>query len=159
MKILVIDIGGTYVKIMATGHAEGRKMPSGPAMTAMQMVDHVKILAKDWEYTAISIGYPGKESTPERKLQNYIYGKLDQAPPTATLFWYETDWEIGIKESWVIECTIPKEGRDQLVQDILAGKANEISVGIRWVGGLVYDKHAPPSVTTTWGLFKTEPDM
>ena len=98
------------------------------------------------------------ESTPERKLQNYIYGKLDQAPPTATLFWYETDPEIGIKESWVIECTIPKEVRDQLVQDILAGKANEISIDIKWVGGLVFDKHAPPSIPTTWGLFRTEPD-
>lgn len=59
MKILVIDVGGTYVKIMATGHAEERKLPSGPAMTAIQMVDHVRSLAKDWEYQAVSIGYPG----------------------------------------------------------------------------------------------------
>ena len=83
---------------------------------------------------------------------------LDENPPTATLFWYEADWEVGIKEGWVIECTIPTEVRDQLVQDLLTGRANEISVGIKWKGGLVYDKHAPPSVPTTWGLFRTEAD-
>ena len=79
-------------------------------------------------------------------------------PPTATLFSLEADRELGIEEGWVIECTIPREVRDQLVQDILAGKANEISVGIKWLSGLVRDKHAPPSVTTTWGLFRTEAD-
>ncbi len=118
--------------------------------------------AKSWarmKETSIAAGLNLEdESTPERRLRKHLYGELDQAPPTATLFWYETDWEIGIKESWVIECRIPKEVRDQLVQDILAGKANEISVGIKWLGGLVRDKHAPPSVTTTWGLFRTEAD-
>ena len=118
--------------------------------------------AKSWSFvkeTCIAGDFKFEdESTPERRLKNNIYGKLDQAPPTATLFWVETAWEIGIKEGWVIECTIPKEVRDQLAQDILAGKANEISVGIDWVGGLVHDKNAPPSVTTTWGLFRVEAD-
>ncbi len=118
--------------------------------------------AKSWARVKeidIAVGWNFEdESTPERRLKKHIYEKLDQAPPTATLFWYETDWEIGIKESWVIECTIPKEVRDQLVQDILAGKANEISVEIDWECGLVYDKHAPPSVPTAWGLFRTEAD-
>lgn len=59
MKILVIDVGGGHVKIMVTGHAEERELPSGPLMTAKQMFDDVRSLAKDWEYAAVSIGYPG----------------------------------------------------------------------------------------------------
>src|SRR5437868_2660282 len=59
MKILVIDIGGTNVKILATGHEEVRKIPSGPKMTAQKMVEEVLNAAKDWEYDVIAIGYPG----------------------------------------------------------------------------------------------------
>jgi polyphosphate glucokinase len=58
-KILVIDVGGTSVKLLATGQKELRKIPSGPAMTAAQMVAAVKSAVKGWDYDAISIGYPG----------------------------------------------------------------------------------------------------
>ena len=60
MKILTIDIGGTNVKILATGQAARRKFPSGQTLTARQMVSKVKRYARDWQYDAISIGYPGK---------------------------------------------------------------------------------------------------
>ncbi len=59
MKILVIDIGGTNVKVLATGHEEVRKIPSGSTMTAANMVTKALEETKDWEYEAISIGYPG----------------------------------------------------------------------------------------------------
>jgi polyphosphate glucokinase len=59
MNILVVDVGGTYVKILATGHEEPRKFPSGPTLTAEQMVARVIDLAGDWQYDAVSIGYPG----------------------------------------------------------------------------------------------------
>ena len=59
MNVLVIDIGGTNVKILATGQDELRKFPSGPTLTAKQMVAGVKKLARDWKYDAVSIGYPG----------------------------------------------------------------------------------------------------
>ena len=58
-NILVIDIGGTNVKILATGQQEVRKIPSGLTMTATDMVDKVKAAAADWAYEAVSIGYPG----------------------------------------------------------------------------------------------------
>jgi polyphosphate glucokinase len=58
-KILVIDVGGTNVKMLATGQRAERKIPSGSGMTAAQMVRDVKEATKDWEYNAISIGYPG----------------------------------------------------------------------------------------------------
>jgi len=59
MKVLVIDIGGTHVKILATGHDERREFESGPGLTVRQMVSGVKRLAKGWQYDAVSIGYPG----------------------------------------------------------------------------------------------------
>jgi polyphosphate glucokinase len=59
MKVLVVDVGGTHLKIFATGQKESRKFPSGPALTAKQMVAGVKKLAADWKYDAVSIGYPG----------------------------------------------------------------------------------------------------
>jgi polyphosphate glucokinase len=59
MNILVIDVGGTHVKILATGQDEKREFASGPTMTAQQMVSGVKQLAGEWRYDAVSIGYPG----------------------------------------------------------------------------------------------------
>jgi predicted NBD/HSP70 family sugar kinase len=59
MDILVVDIGGTGVKILASGQSERRRFLSGPSMTPQQMVDGVKELAADWKYDVVSIGYPG----------------------------------------------------------------------------------------------------
>ena len=59
MNVLVVDVGGTHVKILATGQKQPRQFPSGPKLTPKQMVAGVKKLAKDWKYDAISIGYPG----------------------------------------------------------------------------------------------------
>src|SRR5262245_1608035 len=59
MKILVIDVGGTNVKILGTGESAPRKIPSGPTLTAEQMVTHVKKLVGVWEYEAVTLGYPG----------------------------------------------------------------------------------------------------
>ena len=59
MKLLVIDIGGTNVKVKANNLDERRKIPSGDFMTPERMVSEVIENTKDWEYEAISIGYPG----------------------------------------------------------------------------------------------------
>ena len=59
MNVLVIDVGGSNVKILATGQTEPRKFPSGPTLTPKGMVAGVKKLARDWKYDAVSIGYPG----------------------------------------------------------------------------------------------------
>lgn len=59
MQVLVIDVGGNNVKILATGQAEPRRVASGPAMNATQMVERVKALAAGWAYDVVAIGYPG----------------------------------------------------------------------------------------------------
>ena len=58
-KVLAIDIGGTNVKILASGQEERRKYPSGKALTPDKMVAGVKELANGWEYEVVAIGYPG----------------------------------------------------------------------------------------------------
>lgn len=57
--MLVVDVGGTHVKILATGQTDKREFASGPKLTARQMVTKVKRLARGWRYDAVSIGYPG----------------------------------------------------------------------------------------------------
>jgi polyphosphate glucokinase len=59
MKILVIDVGGTHVKVIATGRRTRVKFPSGPKMTARQMVAAVCAATAGWQYAAVSIGCPG----------------------------------------------------------------------------------------------------
>jgi polyphosphate glucokinase len=59
MQILVIDVGGTHVKILATGQETHREFVSGSSLTAEQMVAGVRKAAQGWNYEAITIGYPG----------------------------------------------------------------------------------------------------
>jgi polyphosphate glucokinase len=58
-SVLVIDVGGSSVKILATGQTERRSFPSGPMLTPKKMVAGVQKLAGDWGYDLVSIGYPG----------------------------------------------------------------------------------------------------
>ena len=114
--------------------------------------------AREWSESKQFHGLAGDvedEETPERKLLHHICDQFDESPPTATLFWYGSDAEIGVEEAWSIECTISKEAFDQLFQDILAGNANTISARMRWVG-LVSDIHAPPAEAIAWGLFEID---
>jgi polyphosphate glucokinase len=59
MKVMVIDVGGTHVKVLVTGEGEPRKFESGSKLTAKQMVVGVKKIIGNWKYDAVSIGFPG----------------------------------------------------------------------------------------------------
>jgi polyphosphate glucokinase len=58
-NVLVVDIGGTSVKVLATGQKESRSFQSGPKLKPKQMVSEVKQIVRDWKYDVVSIGYPG----------------------------------------------------------------------------------------------------
>jgi polyphosphate glucokinase len=58
-NVLVVDVGGTSVKILASGQKEHRSFPSGRTMTPTRMVAEVKTLATGWMHDVVSIGYPG----------------------------------------------------------------------------------------------------
>ena len=58
-RVLVVDVGGTNVKMLATGQKEPRKYPSSSTMTPRKMVRQVKKAVRDWKFDCVSIGYPG----------------------------------------------------------------------------------------------------
>ena len=82
-KILVIDVGGTSIKVLATGQKEMRKFPSGRTMTAKAMVEGVKDEARDWGYDVVSIGYPGP----------VIHGRPLRDPHNLAPGWVHFDFE------------------------------------------------------------------
>ena len=83
MKVLVIDVGGTAVKILASGQRGPRKFESGPSMAVAQMVRGVREAAAGWTYDRVSIGYPGvvKKDQPTTEPYNLAHGwvKFDYA--------------------------------------------------------------------------------
>jgi polyphosphate glucokinase len=58
-RVLVIDVGGTHVKVLATGQDTKREFVSGPTLTPRRMVAGVRKLVADWKYDVVSIGFPG----------------------------------------------------------------------------------------------------
>src|SRR5262252_3018564 len=82
MKVLVIDIGGTHVKVYATGRRP-LKIESGPTMTPKEMVKAVKAKTSDWKYEVISIGYPGP----------VVHGKPLSDPANLGKGWVGFDFE------------------------------------------------------------------
>jgi polyphosphate glucokinase len=75
MKVLVIDVGGTHVKVLLSGEDTPRKFESGPTMTAEEMVKGVKRITKDWRYEAIAMGYPGPVLRNRPLLEPHNLGK------------------------------------------------------------------------------------
>jgi hypothetical protein len=58
-KVLVIDIGGSNIKLFATGHSGRVKIPSGPDLTPRQLVKGVRDATVGWTYDVVTVGYPG----------------------------------------------------------------------------------------------------
>jgi polyphosphate glucokinase len=69
VRVLVIDVGGTHIKVAGSWDRVTHRIPSGSGMTAADMVRGVLNLTKDWDYEAISLGYPGpvKHNRPFRE--------------------------------------------------------------------------------------------
>ncbi len=59
MRILVVDVGGTHIKVLATGHRQPIKIPSGPTLTPKKMVRLVRRATAGWPFDVVSVGYPG----------------------------------------------------------------------------------------------------
>jgi polyphosphate glucokinase len=59
LRVLTVDVGGTHVKFEVSDRSERREFDSGPKLSAQQMVEDVRRRTADWDYDAVSIGYPG----------------------------------------------------------------------------------------------------
>ena len=85
MKVLVIDVGGTKVKMLSSGQKRPLKFPSGPSLTPEKLVTEVKRLAADWQYDAISLGVPGP----------VLLGELILDPPNLGPGWVGFDFSAA----------------------------------------------------------------
>jgi predicted NBD/HSP70 family sugar kinase len=87
-KILTIDIGGTNIKFLAAGQTEVQKFPSGPTMTPSVMVATIqsKIASLNWEFDAVSVGYPGVISK----------GKIVNEPHNLATGWVGFDFDAAL---------------------------------------------------------------
>jgi len=83
MNVLVIDVGGTNVKLLASGQDAPRKFRSGPALTPRRMVAGVKKTTKDWKYDVVTIGYPGL----------ILQGRVASEPHNLAPGWIRFDFE------------------------------------------------------------------
>jgi polyphosphate glucokinase len=86
MKVLVVDIGGTKVKMLATGQNEPRKFLSGPALTPQQMVAGVLQATSDWDYDVVTLGYPGPA----------LHGRPIGEPPNLGPGWVGFDFRTAL---------------------------------------------------------------
>ncbi len=82
MRVLVIDVGGNNVKLLATGERHVRKIPSGPTLTPRRMVAEVKKATADWHYDAVTIGVP----TPVKN------GRVAEEPKNIGRGWVRFDY-------------------------------------------------------------------
>jgi polyphosphate glucokinase len=85
-KVLVVDVGGTHIKILASGQKTPRKVVSGPKTTAQQMCDWVKKAASDWPHDVAAIGYPAP----------VIHGKPFHEPYNLGKGWVGFDYQKAL---------------------------------------------------------------
>lgn len=85
MRVLVIDVGGTHVKLMHTGSSEARQFNSGDGFTPRQVVEGTRALTADWTYDRITIGIPSP----------VIRGEVVQEPWNLGTGWVGFDWEAA----------------------------------------------------------------
>ncbi|HYE87347.1 MAG TPA: glucose-6-phosphate isomerase [Vicinamibacterales bacterium] len=86
MRVLVVDIGGTHVKLMHSGSTEARKFDSGDGFTPQQVVDGVKANTRDWQFDAVTIGIPSP----------VLRGQVMEEPWNLGTGWVGFDWSAAL---------------------------------------------------------------
>ena len=126
MKVLVIDVGGTNVKVLATGQPQPRRIPSGPTMTAEEMVAGVKPLVADWKYDVVSIGYPGA-----------VIG--GQAPPRAQGTWAAGGWGSTFPKAFGCPVKIVNDAAMQALGSYEGGRMLFLGLGTGLGSAMIVD--------------------
>ena len=87
LKVLVVDVGGNNIKLLASGHRAPLKVPSGPTFTPGRMVAAVRKATAGWTYRAVSIGFPA----PVRR------GRIAEEPVNLGRGWVRYDFRRAFK--------------------------------------------------------------
>ncbi len=111
-------------------------------------------VSETWKYISSNeLTRDSSDSVVTRRFE-HIKKRCDEKPPTASLSYNEADIEIGIKSGWWAEISIPSFLMKKLENDVRQGIVSKIHVGVEWIHGLVFDYHAPPAMSNTWGLIQ-----
>ena len=86
MRVLVVDVGGTHVKLMHSGSQESRKFDSGVGFTPQQVVAGIKANTADWSYDVITLGIPSP----------VVRGKVMEEPWNLGKGWVDFDWAAAL---------------------------------------------------------------
>ena len=86
MRVLVVDVGGTHVKLMHSGSPEARKFDSGDGFTPQQVVAGIKANTADWHYDVITLGIPSP----------VLRGKVMEEPWNLGTGWVSFDWAAAL---------------------------------------------------------------
>lgn len=129
-RILVVDIGGTNIKLLATGRREPRKSPSGPELTAAHMVERVLAATGDWTYDAVTIGYPGV-------IRN---GKIAEEPVNLGRGWVDFDFAAAFGKP----AQLINDAAMQALGSYDGGKMLFLGLGTGLGTSLVVDGHVIP---------------
>lgn len=130
MKALVVDVGGTHVKILAAGQKERREFESGPGLTVRQMVAGVKRLAAGWSYDVVAIGYPGL----------VLKGRIAAEPHNLAPGWVGFDFERAFGRP----VKVMNDAAMQALGSYKAGTMLFLGLGTGLGSALVVDGHVVP---------------
>ncbi|MGB7555636.1 MAG: ROK family protein [Candidatus Korobacteraceae bacterium] len=130
MDVLAVDVGGTHVKILATGQDVPKKFVSGPTMTPQQMVTEAKKLAKDWKYDVVSIGYPGVVTQ----------GRPISEPHNLASGWVGFDYEKAFGRP----VKVMNDAAMQALGSYIKGRMLFLGLGTGLGSTMIVDKHVEP---------------
>jgi predicted NBD/HSP70 family sugar kinase len=105
MQVLVVDVGGTHVKLMHSGSPETRKFDSGDGFTPQQVVAGVKANTADWTYDVVTIGIPSP----------VLRGAVVEEPWNLGKGWVGFDWaaELGAPVKVLNDAAMQALGSDE----------------------------------------------
>ena len=127
MNVLVVDVGGTHVKLLATGQKEPREFASGPTLTPEQMVAGVKTVAAGWKYDVVSIGYPGP----------VLHGRPVAEPHNLGPGWVGFDYQAGLRTP----VKVVNDAAMQALGSYQGGKMLFLGLGTGLGSTLIVDGH------------------
>ena len=130
MEILVVDVGGTHIKIRSSYGEKIRQTSSGPAATPQQMVDSILKLADDWRFDVISLGYPGEVRG----------GRPSLEPNHLGLGWVDFDFQSAFRRP----VKIVNDAAMQALGSYQGGRMLFLGLGTGLGSAMVIDKIVQP---------------
>ena len=131
MKVLVLDIGGTHVKLLATGRHTPVKIDSGPTLTPAAMVKSVKSATAGWNYDVLSVGFPGP----------VVHGKPLHEPFHLGRGWMRFDFERAFR----CPVRVINDAAMQALGSYAGGRMLFLGLGTGLGSAVVDDGHLTPT--------------